>query len=60
MFYAHSLTAEQRNGNTVLLYDTMLQACTNVPAAHIGGVDEDILWPFWSNSETTPLPDIVL
>jgi len=61
MLYRHSLTAEQRNGNTVLLYDITQQACTNVPAASIGRVDEDIiLWPFCNNKERTHLPDTVL
>jgi len=43
MLYGQSLTAEQRNGNTVLLYDITQQAFTNVPAATIGRVDEDII-----------------
>jgi hypothetical protein len=60
ILYGQNVTAEQRNGNTVLLYDITLQACTNVPAASVGRVDEDILEPVWSNSETTPLTDTVL
>lgn len=61
MLYGHSLTAEQRNSNTVLLYDIMLRDCTNAPAASVRRIVENvILEPVWSNSETTPLPDTVL